>query len=151
MHFQGIQESDVFIFLHSIMGGDPHHTFQNFCGLCCNIQFNPYAKSKVGLFVTNNIFLNVIWLLNLTLKYIGKFRLRQKSIPSGNYMFRVRKISRAMSVGTDRLILTDGTMSVGTDRLQFQAINLFISNYEKYIVLWAGKTCFYVYSPNISL
>ena len=32
-------------------------------------------------------------------------------------MFRVRKISRAMSVGTDRLILTDGTMSVGTDRL----------------------------------
>ena len=67
--------------------------------------------------MTNNIFVNVIWLLNLTLKHIDKFRLRQKSIPSGNYMFRVRKISRAMSVGTDRLILTDGTMSVGTDRL----------------------------------
>ena len=67
-----------------------------FSGLCYNIQFNSYAKSKVGLFVTNNIFVNVIWLLNLTLKHIDKFRLRQKSIPSGNYMFRVRKISRAM-------------------------------------------------------
>ena len=67
-----------------------------FSGLCYNIQFNSYAKSKVGLFVTNNIFVNVIWLLNLTLKHIDKFRLRQKSIPSGNYMFRVRKISRIM-------------------------------------------------------
>ena len=86
----------VFIFLYSIMGGDPHHNFKKFCGLCYNIQSNPYTKSKVGLFVTINIFLNVICLLNLTPKHLDKFRLRQKSIPSGNYMFRVRKISRIM-------------------------------------------------------
>ena len=43
-----------------------------------------------------NIFLNVIWLLKLILKHIDKFRLRQKSIPFDNYMFKVRKISRAM-------------------------------------------------------
>ena len=68
----------------------PQHThiLKNFCGLCYNIQFNPYATSKVELFVTKNI-LNVTWLLDLTLKHIDKFRLRQKSIPSDNYMFKV--------------------------------------------------------------
>ena len=46
-------------------------------------------------------------------------------------------------------------MLVGLEKLQFQTINLFYSNCEKYIVLWVGKTCwaicFHIYSPNIRL
>ena len=51
-------------------------TFKNFRGLCYNIQFKPYATSKVELFMTKNI-LNMTGLLDLTLKHINKFRLRQ--------------------------------------------------------------------------
>ena len=29
-------------------------TIQNFCGSCYNIQFKPYATSKMELFVTKN-------------------------------------------------------------------------------------------------
>ena len=41
----------------------------------------------------------------------------------------------------------------GFQKLSFQTINLFYGNFEKYIVLWAEKTCwaicFHVYSSNI--
>ena len=39
----------------------------------------------------------------------------------------------------------------GPEKLRFQTINLFNSNYDKYIVLWTEKICFHVYSPNIRL
>ena len=44
-----------------------------------------------GTLFDKNIFLNVTGLLDLTLKHIDKFRQRQKSIPSGKYMFKVSK------------------------------------------------------------
>ena len=44
-------------------------------------------------FVTKNVFLNVKWLLDPTLKHIDKFRLRKESISCGNYMFKDRKKS----------------------------------------------------------
>ena len=44
-------------------------------------------------FVTVKVFLNVKWLLDLTLKHIDKFRLRKESISCGNYMFKDRKKS----------------------------------------------------------
>ena len=64
----------------------------NFHESCCNIQFKPYATSKMALFLTKKIgnswkllltvvidsfILNVTGLLNLTLKHIDKFRLVQ--------------------------------------------------------------------------
>ena len=72
--------------LHLIMDDTPH-TFQNFCGSCLNIQFKPYATSKMELFVTKNnnswelmlivvtesSELNVTGLLDLTLKHIDNF------------------------------------------------------------------------------
>ena len=56
-------------------GGCPLIPFK-MCGLYYNIQFKPYPKTKVELFVTKNILLNVKGLLDPTLKHIHKFRLR---------------------------------------------------------------------------
>ena len=88
--------------------------------------------SKVGLFVTNNIFLNVIWLLNLTLKHIDKFRLRQESIPSGNYMFKVRKISRAMYQIIFKVENKDTRATSGIFILNFEEISYFIVNIAEF-------------------
>ena len=47
--------------------------------------------SSWELLLTAVIVLNVTGLLDPTLKCIDKFRLRQKSIPSDTYMFKVSK------------------------------------------------------------
>ena len=51
------------------------------------------------------------------------------------------------------LLNLNKNMLVGPEERQFQTINLFFSNFEKYIVLWERKICrainFYLYSPNL--
>ena len=51
------------------------------------------------------------------------------------------------------LLNSNKYMLLGPEERQFQTINLFFSNFEKYIVLWEGKICrainFYLYSPNL--
>ena len=41
--------------------------------------------------VTESFVLSVTGVLDLTLKHIGKFRLRQRSIPYDSYMFKLKK------------------------------------------------------------
>ena len=65
----------------------PPNTFWNFCGSYYNIQFKPYATSKIKLFVTKignswkrlltvvteNFVLNVTGLLDPIMKHVDKF------------------------------------------------------------------------------
>ena len=88
MYFQGIQESEFFIFSQDCTQSweVPPHIFQLFRGSCYNIHYKPYAISKIELFmtkigitwkllltvVTESFVLNVMGLLDLTLKHITK-------------------------------------------------------------------------------
>ena len=115
MYFLGVQESEFFMFSQGCTRSWEvlPDTFQSFLGSCYNIKFKPYATFKMKLFVTKidnswktviaccyrKLFLKlpvvtksfvliVTGLLDLTLKHIGKFRLRQQSTPSGIYKFK---------------------------------------------------------------
>ena len=73
------------------------NTFQNFCE-CYNIQVKPYATPIVicslrqEILNGQKVLLTVVTqLLNPTLKCMDNFRLRQLSIPSAIYMFKVSK------------------------------------------------------------
>ena len=46
----------IFITLHLILavGVDAPNTLKNFCGSCYNIQIEPYANSKMEVFVAKN-------------------------------------------------------------------------------------------------
>ena len=51
--FYSIQENEFFIISKIALDhGGASNTFQNFCGSFYNIQFKPYAASKMELFVT---------------------------------------------------------------------------------------------------
>ena len=83
----------IFQTLHPIPPSRPLGTFYNFRGSCYNIQLKLYATSKMGrwssvsksgncwelllAFVTESFVLDVIGPLDLTLKRIGTFGLRQ--------------------------------------------------------------------------
>ena len=71
-----------------MMGGNPKVPLLELLWIMLRIQLNPYATSRVELFLTKNrkLFLNVVTeifalnvpgLLNPTLKHIHKFTLRQ--------------------------------------------------------------------------
>ena len=75
---------------HPIMGEYPPY-FLEFLWIMLQYSIQTLCNIWGGTLFDKNIFLNVIGLLDLTLKHIDKFRLRQKSIPSGNYMFKVSK------------------------------------------------------------
>ena len=71
-------------------GGVPPILFRIFVDYVTIFNSNLMQHLRGTLF-DKNIFLNVTGLLDLTLKHIDKFRQRQKSIPSGKYMFKVSK------------------------------------------------------------
>ena len=104
MHFQCIQEGECFIF-SQIVDVVPN-TFQNFCE-CYNIQVKPYATPMLICSLRQEIhngqkvLLTVVTqLLNPTLKCIDNFRLRQLSIPSAIYMFKVSKKQQSNILNT---------------------------------------------------
>ena len=82
MYFQGIQEGEFLIFSKGLNHEGSPDAFQNFLGSCYNIQFKPYATSKMQLFqkkrgnswkllltvVTENLVLNLTGLQDPTLK-----------------------------------------------------------------------------------